>query len=163
MHERGGIMPRSKGGRPPKYTSKEQIEGLIEDYFKECEGVPFFDDDGKPLVTDKGYVVYKIHPKPPTVTGLALALGFNSRQALLNYQGKKEFNDTITRAKSYVEEYAERRLFDRDGVQGAKFSLINNFKGWTENKKENDHDENRLEDDPITKALKEEFKDGVLR
>ena len=144
-HERGGIMPKSKGGRPPKYTSKEQIEGLIEDYFKECEGIPFFDDDGKPLVTDKGYVVYKIHPKPPTVTGLALALGFNSRQALLNYQGKKEFNDTITRAKSYVEEYAERRLFDRDGVQGAKFSLINNFKGWAEHVKPDDADVAALE------------------
>lgn len=156
-------MPKSKGGRPPKYTSKEQIEGLIEDYFKECEGIPFFDDDGKPLVTDKGYVVYKIHPKPPTVTGLALALGFNSRQALLNYQGKKEFNDTITRAKSYVEEYAERRLFDRDGVQGAKFSLINNFKGWTEHSKEAEQNNSRAEDDPITKALKEEFKDGILR
>lgn len=155
-------MPKSKGGRPPKYTSKEQIEGLIEDYFKECEGVPFFDEDGKPLVTDKGYVVYKIHPKPPTVTGLALALGFNSRQALLNYQGKKEFNDTITRAKSYVEEYAERRLFDRDGVQGAKFSLINNFKGWAEHTKETAQNDNNVEDDPITKSLKEEFKNGLL-
>ena len=40
--------------------------------------------------------------------------------------------DTITRAKTYIEEYTERRLFDRDGVQGAKFSLVNNFKGWSE-------------------------------
>ena len=70
--------------------------------------------------------------KPPTMTGLALALGFSSRQSLLNYQGKKQFVDTITRAKSFIEAYAEERLFDRDGVQGAKFSLINNFKGWRE-------------------------------
>ena len=57
-------------------------------------------------------------------------MGFASRQALLNYQGKKQFNDTITRAKSRVEEYAEQRLFDKDGSNGAQFSLRNNFKGW---------------------------------
>lgn len=44
--------------------------------------------------------------------------------------------NTITRAKTYIEEYSERRLFDRDGVNGAKFSLINNFKGWSEHPKE---------------------------
>ena len=69
-------------------------------------------------------------PKPPAVTGLALALGFNTRKSLLEYQGKKEFVNTITRAKSRVEEYAESRLFDRDGSNGAQFSLRNNFKGW---------------------------------
>ena len=31
-----------------------------------------------------------------------------------------------------TDKYAEERLFDREGVQGAKFSLINNFKGWSE-------------------------------
>ncbi len=56
-----------------------------------------------------------------------------SRQALLNYQTRdKCFNDTITRAKSRVEEYAESRLYDKDGANGAKFSLANNFKGWKE-------------------------------
>lgn len=129
-------MPKKAAGRPPKYKNREEMEGLIEAYFEECEGVPFFDADGKPIQTDKGCILYQKSPKPPTVTGLALALGFNSRQALLNYQGKQEFNDTITRAKSCVEEYAERRLFDRDGVQGAKFSLVNNFKGWSDRPKE---------------------------
>ena len=70
--------------------------------------------------------------KPLTITGLALALGFTSRQALLNYQEKPEFVDAITRAKARVEQYAEERLFDKDGANGAKFSLANNFKGWAE-------------------------------
>ena len=63
------------------------------------------------------------------MTGLALALGFTSRQALLNYQAKPEFVDTITRAKPMVEAYTEERLFDRDGSNGAQFSLRNNFRG----------------------------------
>ena len=89
------------------------------------------DRDGT-VLTDKYGAPIIVGRKPPTITGLALALGFTSRQALLNYQGKKEFVDTITRAKSFVEKYAEERLFDREGVQGAKFSLVNNFKGWSE-------------------------------
>ena len=69
--------------------------------------------------------------------------------------------NTITRAKSYIEEYTERRLFDRDGVQGAKFSLINNFKGWAAEQSKS-HFDNDSEDDPITKSLKEAFDNGVF-
>ena len=119
-------------GKPPRYKNAEEIQGLIDEYFKECEGIPYTDENGQPLTTEKGAIVYKTPPKPPTVTGLALALGFTTRQALLNYQGKEQFVDTISRAKTVIEEYAERRLFDRDGCNGAKFSLANNFKGWSE-------------------------------
>lgn len=120
-----------ENGRPPKYESKEQIEGLIEEYFRSCEGEMLKDDDGNIVYNKFGEPVV-IGRKPPTVTGLALALGFSTRLSLLNYQGKKEFANTITRAKTCIEEYAERRLFDRDGVHGAKFSLINNFRGWSD-------------------------------
>lgn len=119
----------AKVGRPPKYKNVEEIEGKIEQYFRECEGEILKDDDGKPILNKFGNPVI-VGQKPITVTGLALALGFASRQALLNYQGKKEFNDAITRAKSVVEKYAEERLFDRDGSNGAQFNLRNNFKGW---------------------------------
>lgn len=48
--------------------------------------------------------------------------------------------DTITRAKARVEQYAEERLFDKDGTSGAQFSLRNNFKGWDADKKEEETD-----------------------
>ena len=124
-------MAKKAAGRPPKYTSKEEVEKLIESYFKSCKGEILRDSDGNPVFNKFGNPIV-INAKPPTVTGLALALGFSTRQALLNYQGKKEFVDTITRAKTVVERYTEERLFDRDGVNGAKFSLVNNFKGWNE-------------------------------
>lgn len=65
------------------------------------------------------------------MTGLALALGFTTRQALINYQAKRAFVDTVTRAKARCEEYAERRLYDRDGSRGAEFSLRHNFR-WAD-------------------------------
>ena len=118
------------GGRPPKYKNVEEIEEKIEQYFAICEGEPLLDNEGKPVVNKYGYPCWIKPPKPPTVTGLALALGFTTRLSLLNYQDKKEFMNTITRAKTKIEEYAESRLFDRDGSNGAQFSLRNNFKGW---------------------------------
>ena len=118
-------------GRPPKYKSKKEIQQKIDAYFEECKGKILTDDEGN-IITDKyGEAVY-IDKKPLTITGLALALGFNSRQSLLNYQDKEEFVDTITRAKARVEQYAEERLFDKNGANGAKFSLANNFEGWKE-------------------------------
>ena len=116
-------------GRPPKYKSKEEIEEKIEQYFKDCEGHPLTDCEGNQVYNKWGYPVI-VDKRPPTVTGLALALGFTNRLSLLNYQGKEEFVNTITRAKARVEQYAEERLFDKDGSGGAQFSLRNNFKGW---------------------------------
>jgi hypothetical protein len=124
-------IKKNPGGRPPMYTSPDQIKDLIDRYFEDCKGTPLTDKEGNPVLTKWGQPVM-IHSKPPTITGLALALGFNSRQSLLNYQDKPEFMDTITQAKARVEEYAESRLFDKDGANGAKFSLANNFKGWNE-------------------------------
>ena len=51
---------------------------------------------------------------------------------MINYQGKQEFVDAITRAKLIIEDYANQRLFDKDGVQGAKFTLTNNYEGYKE-------------------------------
>ena len=115
-------------GRRPKYSEAAEMQQKIDEYFKACKGKLLTDDDGRPVLDKFGNEIW-IGASPPTVTGLARALGLTSRQALLNYQAKPAFVDTVMRAKLQVEEYAETRLFDRDGVNGAKFSLAVNF-GW---------------------------------
>lgn len=130
-------------GMTPKYTSVEEIESKIEQYFEDCKGYPLTDEKGKQIFNKFGSPIF-IDVHPPTVTGLALAIGFTSRQALLNYQAKPEFVDTITRAKARVEQYAEERLFDRDGSNGAQFSLRNNFKGWDADKKNDDSGDGKI-------------------
>lgn len=141
-------------GAPPKYKTAAEMQAKIDAYFADCEGELLRDANGDPVLDKYGNEIY-LHQHPPTVTGLALALGFTSRQALLKYQGKPEFVDTITRAKARCEQYAEERLFDRDGTNGAQFSLRANF-GWGTAEKES-ADLQTSEDDPITKSLKEEF------
>ena len=106
----------AKIGHPPKYATVEEMQAVIDQYFEDCKGEPIIGDDGMPIL-DKFGQPFIIHQRPPTVTGLALALGFTSRQALLNYQAKKGFVDTVTR--------------------GAEFSLRYNFR-WVNDEKRDD-------------------------
>ena len=100
----------NKPGRPFgtfAYTS-EELQNEIQDYF-----------DGQ-----------EAKEKPPTITGLALALGV-SPQTLCNYgtpgyADESNYLDTITRARLRCLAYKEERLDSKDGVQGAKFDLVNN-------------------------------------
>lgn len=124
-------MEGSNAGRPPMYKTAEEMQEKIDEYFKSCQGRVLKDSEGN-TVFDKYGLPVMVDVRPLTITGLALALGFSGRQSLLNYQAKEEFVDTIMRAKARVEQYAEERLFDKDGANGAKFSLANNFDGWKE-------------------------------
>ena len=63
-----------------RYKNAKEMEVLIDEYFKECEGIPYTDENGQPLTTEKGAIVYKTPPKPPTVAGM--------EKLLLNYQDK---------------------------------------------------------------------------
>ena len=128
-------MAKHAGGRPPRWSSPEAMQKVIDKYFEDCEG-SVLEVDGKMIFNKYGEPVF-INRRPPTVTGLALALGFNSRQSLLNYKGKREFMDTISRAMANIEKYAEERLYDKDGQRGAEFTLKYNFR-WKEPKADED-------------------------
>jgi hypothetical protein len=110
----------NKGGRPPVYKTPEEMQEVIDRYFETT----------KSPVIHKNGVEYI--PGPYTMTGLAIALGFTSRQALWNYEGKEGFVDVVARARARVIEYAEGRLYDKDGSNGAKFALGNFNDGWSD-------------------------------
>lgn len=113
-------------GRKPTFTSAEEMQEKIDDYFASCESELLRDADGNPVLNKNGEPVY-VGGRPMTIQGLALALGFTSRQSLLNYKAKREFVDTVTRARLRVEQYAAERLFDRDAQRGAQFTLAYGF------------------------------------
>ena len=109
-----------KVGRPLKYKTPEELQVLIDKYFDDCDNhhIKTYDDEGNEIL--------KHQPKPYTITGLALSLDL-TRQDLLNYQGKKEYQDTIKRAKQRCELYAEEQLFRQGNVTGVIFNLKNNY------------------------------------
>lgn len=128
--DKGPPKEKHAGGRPAAYTNAKEMQTIVDKYFEDCKGKPLLDDEGRPYL-DKNYQPIIIDKMPPSVAGLALALGFNSRQSLLNYQDKPEFMDILKRAKLKIEIYNNSRLYDKDGVQGAKFNLSVNY-GYVE-------------------------------
>lgn len=98
-------------GRPPKYSTPEQMQVDIDAYFETgCDGFP-------------------------TVTGLALALDM-TRKTLMEYEEEPEFGNTVKKAKARVEAFIERRLYEANAT-GCIFNLKNNF-GWRD-KTETEH------------------------
>lgn len=117
----------------PRYSSAEEMQMIIDQYFEDCAGTLLTDTSGQ-LVLDRLGCPIVVGRRPPTMTGLAMALGFRTRKSLCDYKRKGEFQNTVMRARLRVENYAEQRLYDCDGVRGAMFSLVHNF-GWcTENR-----------------------------
>lgn len=134
--------------RPLKYKTAEEMQTKIDEYFESLMR-PLLIWDKKlnaniALKNPETDELYFEQYKPATITGLALALNL-TRKGLLDYSVKnKAFCDTITRAKQRIEEYAETRLYDRDGAKGAEFNLKCNF-GWVSNQQELDLKQKELE------------------
>ena len=117
-----------------KYLTRKEMIRAAEDYFVSCAGVPLYDDDGN-IVRDKNGQAVIVGKRPMTVTGLCLALGFSQRKSLIDYAKDERFADIIGAAKLRCMQYAEERLYDKEGHNGAKFNLMYNF-GWAEEKEE---------------------------
>ena len=112
-------------GRMLKYRSAFALQAAVDRYFESCRGQILRDGKGNPIMDKNGQPIL-YGAKPLTVSGLALSLGV-SRMTLLRYQGRPQYSDIIEEAKQRIEEYAECRLYDRDGANGAKYVLASNF------------------------------------
>ena len=100
------------GGRPPKFTSVEDLENAIQDYF---DNLPT-----KQVVI--GGVIEEV-PRP-TITGLALRLGFDSRQSFYDYEQREQFSYIIKRARLMIEHEYEMGLTGPNPA-GVIFALKN--------------------------------------
>lgn len=112
-----GPPPKNKGGRPRKWTDPKAMQAVIDAYFADCD--------------DK--------EKPYTIPGLAYALGFLDRHALINYKTRADESDpdadqvytTIKKARLKIEEQRSEMLYSARNPVGAIFDLKTNF-NWRE-------------------------------
>jgi hypothetical protein len=92
------------------YKKPEDIQKVIDDYFIEHGDKPLLDEDGNPLLDKNGNAI--VMSNPPTISGLALHLGFMDRQSIYDYAKRNdEFSCTIKKAIMRIEEYAEAHLY----------------------------------------------------
>ena len=92
----------NKGGRPPLFSTPEELETACKEFVAQ-------------------------NPGKLTVTGLAMYLGFDSRQSLYDYEKRDGFSYIIKNARLAVENDYELSL-RTPAVAGAIFALKN--MGW---------------------------------
>ena len=129
-------MPRRK------YHDPAEMQAAIDQYFRSCEGRLLTDQQGIPILNRQGRPVI-VDARPLTMSGLVQALGFATRKSLRDYRRKRGFRDIIDTARLRVECYNETRLYDRDGVRGAEFTLRLNW-GWDATDKTKKQQENSM-------------------
>ena len=111
-----------------KKISEMEMAERIRAYFSSRKK-PRCNREGQVLTDKNGEIL--LDERPATVTGLALYLGFDSRESMLAVtHGKKAA--LIRKALLVIEEQAEEKLFCKDTFQGAKLFLSVNFKRWGE-------------------------------
>lgn len=119
-------------GRPLEYETVDELQAKIDEYFDNIKGEFHF--EAAPVETDedegKDIKVWDRYPEPPTITGLTLFLGFESRQSFYDYKNKTEFSYTIKRARLKVENSYELFLIQSKNPTGAIFALKN--LGWAD-------------------------------
>lgn len=123
-------------GEKPTFSSPEALSKDVEAYFDSCYS-PVVTKNKELLRDDDGNIV-KFLKKPFTVAGLARYIGvptsvFNKLVSGIaddwgETDEEKLYSAVLLKAKQVIEEYAETRLYDRDGVNGAKFVLDHHFK-----------------------------------
>lgn len=117
-------------GRPVKYKTAEELEDLINEYFDSKVPEYVFGPDGKLVTNSKGTPIIKANP--PTITGLALHLGFNSRGTIYEYEKKNdEFSDAIKKARLRCECYAEEMMLSGSCHPAGPIFALKNY-GWSD-------------------------------
>lgn len=131
-------------GRPIKWETPNELQERIEAY----------------------YAWTKENGKHITVTGLAWWLDC-SRQTLLNYEtndsnewlktcskeDRRQFMDTIKRAKRFIEMEYEETLYDNKTTTGAIFTLKNNYAWCDKQEIVTTTNDAKLSEDEVAKQL----------
>lgn len=127
-------------GRKPKYAKPEELAERLMEYFEWIQGEFIIENkittktqgEGKSAITTTETEPVKIwirYPESPTMTGVALFLGFESRQSLYDYGKKARFSYPIKKALLEIENNYEKNLIGKD-VVGVIFALKN--MGWAD-------------------------------
>lgn len=112
-------------GRPPAYSSEEELQAKIEEYFNTLLA-PFFDENNIQIGTR--------WINKPTVGGLAVHLGID-RVTLHNYSKSDRFFNIIKRAKDLIHSFNEQMLTEGKNPVGAINTLINTSEFWVSDQK----------------------------
>ena len=114
------------------FTSRSDLEECINGYFSYIEGhyeLALPPSKTKNEVERIAQKVWLREPEPPTISGLAYYLGFESRQAFDQYEMSGRFGPELKRGRLRIETEYEKKLHQSSST-GAMFAL--KAMGWHE-------------------------------
>ena len=100
-------MLKTKKISPP-FTSAQELDDKIDQYFNDIEEKSTSEEEQ--LNSASAQKNTKSKSQQITITGLALHLGFSSRQAFEDYEAKGKFADHLKRARLRVMADYEKKL-----------------------------------------------------
>lgn len=106
-----------------KFRSAKKLQAAIEEYFETGLTVRTF-------LTGVAPYQKEVSLRVPTITELALFLGFASRQSIYDYEKDGRFSYIIKRARLRIEIHYEQMLQINTVASGPIFALKN--MGWTD-------------------------------
>lgn len=122
-------MAKHAGGRPPLYSDEKELELKMDEYFEACKPEYAKDSDGVIITTQKGAIVLNLNA--PSLSGLALFLGYESRQSLYDNEKTEKFSYIIKRARTKVEEWVYQHSLDGSIPPAVGIFTLKQF-GWTD-------------------------------
>lgn len=125
-------------GRPLKYKTAEEMQKGIDEYFELCQPKYATDAEGKVLKDSRGNPIMELNP--PTITGLALHLGFCNRSAMYDYEARGEFCHAVKTARSRCEQWVETNGLQGNTPPAMAIFALKNY-GWSD-KQEIEHSGN---------------------
>lgn len=134
-------------GRPAMFETAQELEAKINEYFQ--TGLK-----KRKILIGKAPNQQLIEIECPTITGLAIFLGFESRQSFYDYENREAFSYTVKRARLFIENEYEEQLTSGNTV-GAIFALKN--MGWKD-KVETENTNTNLNSEPLTPEKVQELK-----
>lgn len=126
-----------------KASNLNELKRRVDNYF-ESRLAPLTDKNGMPVTDEKGEIIKKVS-LPYTLTGLALAVGCESREEMFSFDDP-QMNRFMKMSVMRVEEYAEERLFSKEAFSGVKLFLSVNFDRWRDGAESSDGDDYELTD-----------------
>ena len=112
-------------GLPPCFSSREELQEAIEDYFYSCLA---------PAYDEQGVQIGMRWWKKPTLGGLAIHIGCD-RSTIWNYSKSERFFDIIKNAKDIITNFTEELLIEGKNPVGAINTLVNLRVGWVADEK----------------------------
>ncbi len=133
-------------------TDAKDIANRIDRYFGLSAAGPLPGEGGKKRA--KSGEPDAAEKYPPTMAGLAVALGM-TREELLAAKPDGEAGRLIAHARARVEAFAEEKLFDKNAASGAKFALARNCPSWDGNREDTPPEPALLTDEELEDRIRQ--------